>query len=157
MASEVRKLAERTQSSATGISTLAASSVSVADRAGSPLGIMVPDIRRTAELVREISVSSAEQRSGTDQIAKAVGDLDAIVQRNAALAEQVGTLVSSLAAEAGALEREVGYFSVDGESDGSRTRQARSATWTLPTDVGLRPSDAPSRAPGRAWQRLAKK
>ncbi|MBP7095865.1 MAG: HAMP domain-containing protein [Spirochaetia bacterium] len=125
VASEVRKLAERSQSSATGISTLAASSVSVADRAGTLLGVMVPDIRKTAELVREISVSSAEQRSGTDQIAKAVGDLDAIVQQNAALAEQVGTLVSALAAEAAALEREVGYFSVDGEEDGEEEDAVR--------------------------------
>jgi len=117
VASEVRKLAERSQKSATEISSLAASSVTVADRAGSLLAVMVPDIRRTADLVREISASSAEQRAGTDQIAKAVEALDKIVQQNASLAENVRDLVSALAEEASSLEREVGFFHVEEEFD----------------------------------------
>jgi methyl-accepting chemotaxis protein len=110
VASEVRKLAERSQKSATEISSLAASSVTVADRAGSLLAVMVPDIRRTADLVREISASSAEQRAGTGQIQKAVEALDAIVQQNALLADKVKSLVGALAEEAASLEQEVGFF-----------------------------------------------
>ncbi len=116
VASEVRKLAERSQKSATEISALAASSVTVAERAGSLLAVMVPDIRRTADLVREISASSAEQRAGTDQIAKAVEALDLIVQQNALLSGQVRDLVAALSKEALSLEREVGFFRTADES-----------------------------------------
>ena len=60
MASEVRKLAERSQNAAAEISKLSASSVQVAETAGQMLAKMVPDIQRTAELVQEIAAASRE-------------------------------------------------------------------------------------------------
>jgi len=68
VAAEVRKLAERSGVAAGEISELAASSVQVADKAGDVLGRLVPDIKRTADLVQEISAASNEQNSGADQI-----------------------------------------------------------------------------------------
>ncbi len=63
VAAEVRKLAERSQTAAGEISKLSMSSVEVAERAGSMLTKLVPDIQKTSELVQEISASSKEQAS----------------------------------------------------------------------------------------------
>lgn len=56
---------------ATGeIGELSRSSVDVAEKAGEMINGITPDIRKTAELVQEISASSKEQCSGADQINK---------------------------------------------------------------------------------------
>ncbi|WP_010546210.1 methyl-accepting chemotaxis protein, partial [Sphingomonas elodea] len=57
VASEVRKLAERSQSAAAEISSVSSETVKAAAEAGDMLGRLVPDIRRTAELVSEISAA----------------------------------------------------------------------------------------------------
>ena len=64
VASEVRKLAERSQTAAAEISHLSSDGVGTAVGAGELLGKLVPDIRKTAELVREIAAASAEQSTG---------------------------------------------------------------------------------------------
>src|SRR5262249_25630691 len=68
VASEVRKLAERSQTAAAEISKLTADGVMVAEGAGKLLGKLVPDIQKTAELVREIAAASAEQSTGVAQV-----------------------------------------------------------------------------------------
>ncbi|MBE0501442.1 MAG: cache domain-containing protein, partial [Desulfuromonadales bacterium] len=88
VAAEVRKLAERSQVAAGEIGVLSMKSVSVAEKAGELLSQMVPDIKRTAELVQEIAASSREQDAGSDQINVAIQQLDSVIQQNAAAAEE---------------------------------------------------------------------
>ncbi len=83
VAAEVRKLAERSQKAAGEISQLSGSSVEVAERAGSMLAKLVPDIQKTAELVQEISAASKEQSGGADQINSSLQQLNQVVQQNA--------------------------------------------------------------------------
>ncbi|WP_231750158.1 methyl-accepting chemotaxis protein, partial [Blastomonas sp. CCH1-A6] len=64
VASEVRKLAERSQGAAAEISQVSSETVKAAAEAGDMLGKLVPDIRRTAELVSEISAACREQDIG---------------------------------------------------------------------------------------------
>jgi methyl-accepting chemotaxis protein len=64
VASEVRKLAERSATAAAEISQLSKAGLSVAESAGDMLTRLVPDIRKTAELVQEISAASSEQSTG---------------------------------------------------------------------------------------------
>ena len=66
VASEVRKLAERSQTAAAEISRLTADGVKTAEGAGQLLAKLVPDIQKTAELVREIAAASAEQKHRRD-------------------------------------------------------------------------------------------
>ncbi len=61
VASEVRKLAERSQTAATEIGMLSSETVSAAREAGSMLTKLVPDIKRTAELVEEITAPAASR------------------------------------------------------------------------------------------------
>jgi methyl-accepting chemotaxis protein len=68
VASEVRKLAERSQSAAAEISSVSSETVQAGQQAGDMLGELVPEIRKTAELVAEISAACREQDIGASQI-----------------------------------------------------------------------------------------
>ena len=53
------------------------------------LGKIVPDIRKTAELVQEINASSGEQNSGAEQINMSLQQLDQVIQQNASASEEM--------------------------------------------------------------------
>ena len=117
VASEVRKLAERSQKAAAEISELSSNSVSVADSAGELLDALVPDIRRTAELVQEISAGSKEQRSGSDQISKAVTQLDQVIQQNASQAEEMSSMAEELSSQAEQMRHSMSFFKMNGDGE----------------------------------------
>jgi methyl-accepting chemotaxis protein len=116
VAQEVRKLAERSRLAAEEIRGISADTQASSDLAKAALGRLVPGIVKTAELVEEIGASSREQEAGTDQIAKAVVELDTVVQRNAAAAEELAASANALAAEAHRLEASVASFKVEEDS-----------------------------------------
>ncbi len=115
VASEVRKLAERSQKAAGEIAELSGRSVAVAEKAGAMLTQIVPDIRKTAELVQEISAASGEQNSGAEQIGKAILQLDQIIQQNASAAEEMAGMADSLSTQAGELQRTMNFFRLNEE------------------------------------------
>ncbi len=131
VASEVRKLAERSGEAAKEINILSISSVDVAETAGQMLEKIVPDIRKTAELVQEISAASKEQTAGADQINKALQQLDEVVQQNASVAEELSSTSEELSAQAQQLQETMSYFKVrdDGGAVGNRQKQS------LPTET----------------------
>jgi len=110
VAAEVRKLAERSQVAASEISTLTGNSVKVAERAGSLLEKMVPEITRTAELVQEITAASEEQSSGAGQINSAMQQLDKVTQQNAAGSEELAATAEEMQAQSQNLLDVVSFF-----------------------------------------------
>ena len=112
VASEVRKLAERSSASAAEISKLSISSVEVAEKAGEMLSNIVPDIRKTAELVQEISAASNEQNAGTEQINKAIQQLDQVTQQNASASEEMASTAEELASQADQLQDSISFFKI---------------------------------------------
>jgi methyl-accepting chemotaxis protein len=120
VASEVRKLAERSQTAAAEISRLTIDGVQRADSAGQLLSRLVPDIRKTAELVREIAAASAEQGTGAAQVSKAVQQLDQVIQQNASAAEEMSTGADALSGQAETLQTAVSFFKVAGMNEQSR-------------------------------------
>ena len=100
VASEVRKLAERSQRAATEISSVSTETVEVANRAGEMLSRLVPDIRKTAELVEEITAACREQDVGASQINTAMQQLDLVIQQNAAASEEMSAASEEMAAQA---------------------------------------------------------
>ena len=110
VAAEVRKLAERSQTAAAEISELSGQSVAVAERAGSMLGKMIPDIQKTADLVKEISAASREQDTGAAQISNAMAELDKVIQQNKDAAEGMSATSQQLAAQARELQQTVTFF-----------------------------------------------
>ena len=114
MASEVRKLAERSQAAAAEISQLSDRTVTVSGEAGRMLETLVPNIRRTADLVQEISAAAREQNTGAEQINQAIRDLDQTIQQNAAAAQQSTATSQALARQAGDLISVVDFFRLPG-------------------------------------------
>lgn len=110
VAAEVRKLAERSQTAAQEIANLSSSSVQVAERAGTLVAEMVPNIRKTAELVNEINASSAEQASGIQQVTQAVQQLDQVVQQNASAAEEMSSTAEELSSQSEKLIDTMEFF-----------------------------------------------
>jgi methyl-accepting chemotaxis protein len=122
VASEVRKLAERSQVAATEINAVSSDTVKAAAEAGDMLVKLVPDIRRTAELVSEISAACREQDIGAEQINHAIQQLDTVTQQNASASEQISATSEELAAQAEELQASIAYFRVAGA--GSRRPHA---------------------------------
>ncbi|KFC75634.1 Methyl-accepting chemotaxis sensory transducer precursor [Bosea sp. LC85] len=113
VASEVRKLAERSQAAAAEIGTLSVDTVKVAQEAGSMLARLVPDIKKTAELVEEITAACREQDVGSTQINQAIQQLDKVTQQNAAASEQVSATSEELATQAEQLQSTIAFFRLD--------------------------------------------
>jgi methyl-accepting chemotaxis protein len=143
VASEVRKLAERSQAAAAEISTLSGQTVSVATEAGEMLNRLVPDIRKTAELVSEISAACREQDIGASQINEAIQQLDKVTQQNAGASEEMSGTSEELAAQAEELQTSIAFFRVDRASGAPLAQQRR------PAPVASRPAAKAPAAPLR--------
>jgi len=115
VASEVRKLAERSAKAAGEINELSTKSVSVAAEAGKRLEELVPDVKKTADLIQEISAASGEQASGSEQIAKGVTQMDQVVQENASSSEELAATAEELAAQATKLVETIAFFKTEGD------------------------------------------
>ena len=109
VANEVRKLAENSSIAAGEISELSSKSVDVSNLAGNNLSALVPDIRKSAGLMQEISAAMAELRTGTEQIHKGTNDLEKVVQANAAAAEELAATAEELEGQSVELERQIGF------------------------------------------------
>jgi methyl-accepting chemotaxis protein len=113
VASEVRKLAERSQTAAAEISALSGDTVKAAQEAGAMLARLVPDIKKTAKLVQEISSACREQDVGSAQINQAIQQLDKVGQQNSAASEQVSATAEELSSQAEQLQSTISYFKID--------------------------------------------
>ncbi|MEH3127796.1 methyl-accepting chemotaxis protein [Agrobacterium cavarae] len=122
VASEVRKLAERSQAAAAEISSLSGETVQVATEAGEMLNRLVPDIRKTAELVSEISAACREQDIGASQINEAIQQLDKVTQQNSGASEEVSATSEELAAQAEELQTSIAFFKVERANAGPAVR-----------------------------------
>jgi methyl-accepting chemotaxis protein len=145
VASEVRKLAERSQTAAAEISRLTTDGVEVAESAGELLGKLIPDIRKTAELVQEISAASAEQNTGASQINKAIQQLDQVIQQNASASEEMASTAEELSSQAEVLQSTVSFFKVDGMNQHRPPKmKARAAAAGRGTSTGGQHTPLPS-------------
>ncbi|SMC62479.1 methyl-accepting chemotaxis protein [Rhizobium sp. RU36D] len=122
VASEVRKLAERSQAAAGEISGLSGETVKAASVAGDMLNRLVPDIRKTAELVAEISAACREQDTGAAQINEAIQQLDKVTQTNASASEEMSATSEELASQAEELQSSLGFFKTAETAEGRQSR-----------------------------------
>ncbi|MEI6987527.1 MAG: CZB domain-containing protein, partial [Rhodospirillaceae bacterium] len=103
VASEVRKLAERSRLASTEISALSIQTLITSEEAEQMLAKLVPDIQRTANLVAEISSAAREQNAGVEQINTAIQQLDQVTQSNSASSEEMSSTSEELSASAEAM------------------------------------------------------
>jgi len=123
VASEVRKLAERSQTAAAEINRLSATSVEVAENAGTMLSKLVPDITKTSELVQEITAASNEQNAGAEQINKAIQQLDQVIQQNAAASEELSSTAGNLTSQAEQLQDIMRFFKIAESTTGYSSKK----------------------------------
>jgi methyl-accepting chemotaxis protein len=112
VATEVRKLAEHSQTSAREIIALAKKSQNISERAGNFLEQMLPAIKKTSSLVQEIAAASNEQRTNINQINQSMSQLDQATQTSATAAEQLSISSEELSSQAEQLQHQMSYFVV---------------------------------------------
>ncbi|WP_041796387.1 HAMP domain-containing methyl-accepting chemotaxis protein [Pararhodospirillum photometricum] len=155
VASEVRKLAERSQAAASEIMVLSSDTLAISAEAGQMLTKLVPDIRRTADLVEEISAAAREQNVGAEQINTAIRQLDQVTQQNASASEQMSATSEELAAQAEQLEATMAFFRI-GDEGARSVRRAQKAPARKPKishlgqDKAAKPAAAKENVPTNA-------
>jgi methyl-accepting chemotaxis protein len=123
VANEVRKLAERSQQSAEQIIELSKSTIREAENSGHLLDELAPDVQKSFNLVREISSSSAEQRSGAEQINVALAQLNQVTQQNASSSEELASASTNFNTQAGKLKETVSFFKLDKGGEATHQRE----------------------------------
>ena len=130
MAGEVRTLAQRSAAAAKEIKALIDDSVGkveagtqLVDQAGATMEQVVDSIRKVTDIVAEITSASAEQSAGIEQVNRAIADMDASTQHNAALVEE-SAAAAALAAGPG---RQAGRRWSACSTSAARRRRAGSA------------------------------
>jgi methyl-accepting chemotaxis protein len=131
VASEVRNLAQRSASAAKEIKALIVSSVDsvetgnrLADEAGVAMTEILGSVERITTIMAEITVASAEQGSGIEQINEAVLQMDDMTQQNAALVEQTAAASSSLEDQAAGLVKAMSIFKLGNERAAAPARHS---------------------------------
>ncbi len=142
VASEVRKLAERSQQAATEIGELSATTLQVSEEAGRQFDSLLPDIRRTAELISEISAACREQSIGIEQINQAVVQLDQVTQANAGAANEMTATAEALSGEASSLNERAAFFKLDAAARLGALSAHEAAQVDVSSTPGLTDGDA---------------
>jgi len=119
VAAEVRSLSQRCAAAATEIKSLIGASVSQVesgtkrvDEAGRSIQVLVEDVRQVSALMGDIAGASIEQERGIAQVSTSVTQMDGVVQRNAATAQECATTSERLRRDAQELEEEVSRFTL---------------------------------------------
>lgn len=110
VANEVKKLAEKAQTATKQITTLASEGVKISKLAEKELSDLLPDIEKTAGLIREIANASLEQSHGATQIQNVIQELNNIAQKNAMHSEQLNSKAKNLTGQANQLKKMIGFF-----------------------------------------------
>ena len=148
VAQEVRSLADRSRQASQQIRDLIAVSsrevsqgVKLSGEAGEALTSIIDTVRRVAEIAPEIAAGSREQARSITEVNKALSDLDAATQQNAALVEESAAAAASLADQAGQLVDVVSRFDADEKPDetahdarDTKDRPRKSTAKKVPTD-----------------------
>lgn len=113
VASEVRKLAEKSQEASAKISELAGSSVDIANDAGKLLDEMIPSIQKTADLVQGISSASEQQADGIEQINSGMNQLSQVSTATASASEELASTSEQMSQQAQALQKMLLFFKTE--------------------------------------------
>ncbi|MDP4224952.1 MAG: MCP four helix bundle domain-containing protein [Bacteroidota bacterium] len=110
VAAEIRKLAEVSQNAAIEINSLSSTSLKITQETENLMDKIIPEIQKTAQLIQEVAVSSNEQKTGSEEITKAIVQFSQVTQQNAAAAEEMSSNSEELASQAELLKETIGFF-----------------------------------------------
>ncbi len=124
VAMEIRKLAEVSRGVVQKINELTDQSLRVAERAGNLLDEIVPGVQQTATLVQGIANSSAEQKSGLQEMTSAIKHLEDTSRRNAETSDRLSTTAGSMRAQMDQLQHSMVPLEIDGTIADDRLLQS---------------------------------
>jgi methyl-accepting chemotaxis protein len=128
VAAEVRKLAETTKLAAAEIGTMAMNSLAVTEKAGELMNELIPEIKKTTQLIQEVTAASIEQNSGAEQVNSAIQQLNAVTQQNASASEELSASSEELTKQADHLLEMISYFKGNATPRKSKMRDTTSTT-----------------------------
>jgi methyl-accepting chemotaxis protein len=155
VADEVRNLAQRCAQAAKDTASLIEESISRSNEGQVKVSEMAMAIRTITEeagkvktLVDEVALGSHEQTRGTDQIAKALTQMEQVTQQSAANAEESAAAAEELTAQASSLmETASRLAAMIGGAEGIVRSAAGRPTWNSSAIGGQRQSGAVVRMP----------
>ena len=113
VASEVRKLAERSQESALNISSATESTEIDTENSQILLDKMIADIQETANLIQLISSASKDQLDSVTQVNHAIRNLGQVVKHYLVLSEEMDSHSKELSVEAQKLHTDINFFKLE--------------------------------------------
>jgi len=159
VANEVRTLAQRSAEAARETSAKiegsigrTAQGVEISAKVASALEEIVGRSREVDTLVAEIAGASREQSTGIAQINTAMGQMDKVIQSNAASAQESAAAAQELDAQAKSMNRTVQQLQ---ELVGGSTASASQPSVSKPPSADAQKSPPPSRARAAALPNLA--
>ena len=131
VAQEVRELAQRCANAAKEIKGLISASaqqvengVHLVEQTGTALGEIIAHIGTVQKLVSDISSATGEQSIGINEVSQALGEVELITQRNAAMVEENTAEIHGLRGRVEALSDKIEHFKT-GQADGYGHGEAR--------------------------------
>lgn len=110
VANEVRMLAENSKAAADEIHELSDHTITQTRNSVDFVKSILSEIEETSVLVENISISSLEQSTSTDQINSAIQNLNQVTQQNAASAEELAASSEELTNQSKGLNELIEYF-----------------------------------------------
>ncbi len=153
VAEEVRNLAQRSAQAAKDTALIIESNidlseqgVTIADEVNRSLEEIDIQTKKVSELLDEISVASAEQTQGIEQINKAIFQMEAVIQANASTANESAAASQELSAQTLSMKDIVHRLYAIVQGDNTNSPVQKSYTTALPTNNAPRISTRPSPA-----------
>ncbi len=113
IASEVRKLADRSRLAADDIISLSSHTQLLMELNEQVTKKLSPEVKTTAELIKNITLSNREQQNGIEQIDQSILQMNQVAINNSTIAEEIAQSANKLNQQAEILLKQIQSFSID--------------------------------------------
>ncbi len=136
VAQEVRKLAENSRKEAKEIDEISKESVVFSQNSDLLIQELLPELKRTTDIIREISDAGPAQLSNSKQVSESSQQLYQIIQQNSTSSEELASSSEELFSQATNLRNAISFFSVkEGKENRKKQQQGDKTELNTKEDV----------------------